>query len=119
MSLSLGSGTSKTCSTVRLEILELQLASHASRTPAGGSRWLDIHLWLQRRLAEYLSQNGGLSPFGPQDWLPKDDAFQDVRLNTFGHLSGLSHNPTLNVTGFVRCRLEDIHDFPGITRGEV
>ncbi|KAI0517179.1 hypothetical protein F5B22DRAFT_605202 [Xylaria bambusicola] len=38
--------------------------------------------------------------YWPQDWLSCDDAFQDVRIHTFGYSSGLNRESILNIRDF-------------------
>ncbi|KAH9909774.1 hypothetical protein F4778DRAFT_712649 [Xylariomycetidae sp. FL2044] len=58
------------------------------------------------------------SLFWPQEWLPKDLAFQDVRIHTFGYPSGLSRKSVLNVHDFARSLLAAINDSPTINQGQ-
>ncbi|KAF2261549.1 hypothetical protein CC78DRAFT_347471 [Lojkania enalia] len=62
------------------------------------------------------TKNGDMSLFWPQEWLPRDEAFQDVRIHTFGYASGLSRESVLNVPDFARSLLGSIHDSPNIPR---
>ena len=62
------------------------------------------------------TKNGDPSLFWPREWLPKDEAFQDVRIHTFGYASGLSRESVLNVPDFARSLLGSIHDSPNIPR---
>jgi hypothetical protein len=64
------------------------------------------------------SKNGDLSLFWPKEWLPKDDAFRDVRIHTFGYSSSISGESILNVQDFARSLLAAVHDSPAIPRGE-
>lgn len=63
------------------------------------------------------SKNGDLSLFWPCEWLPRDEAFQDVRIHTFGYASGLSRESVLHVPDFARSLLSCIHDAPSISSG--
>ncbi|KAJ5628450.1 hypothetical protein N7490_010678 [Penicillium lividum] len=62
------------------------------------------------------TRNGDTSLFWPQEWLPKDQAFQDVRIHTFGYASAFSQESFLNIPDFARSLLYAIHDSPVITR---
>lgn len=55
--------------------------------------------------------------FWPQEWLPLDDAFQDVRIHMFGYPSGLSRESVLNVHDFARSLLAAVKDLPVINQG--
>ncbi|KAI8304311.1 hypothetical protein K4K59_012834 [Colletotrichum sp. SAR11_240] len=54
------------------------------------------------------------SRFWPKHWLPKDDAFKDVRIHTFGYSSGLNRESVLNVHDFASSLLSAIQDSPAI-----
>lgn len=60
------------------------------------------------------TKNGDPSLFWPREWLPRDEAFQDVRIHTFGYASGISRESVLNVPDFARSLLSSIHDCPNI-----
>ena len=62
----------------------------------------------------------GNSPalFWPREWLPTDDAFQGVRIHTFGYPSALSRQSILNVIDFARSLLAAVKDSPVISRIE-
>lgn len=62
------------------------------------------------------TKNGDPSLFWPQEWLPKDQAFQDVRIHTFGYASAIAQESVLNIPDFARSLLYSIHDSPVITR---
>ncbi|OQE39760.1 hypothetical protein PENCOP_c006G07803 [Penicillium coprophilum] len=62
------------------------------------------------------TKNGNPSLFWPQEWLPKDQAFQDVRVHTFGYASAISHGSVLDIPDFARSLLYSIHDSPAISR---
>lgn len=57
----------------------------------------------------------GPTYFWPQEWLPKDEAFQDVRIHTFGYDSGFGRDSTLNVYDFSRSLLYSIKDAPNVS----
>lgn len=44
-----------------------------------------------------------------------DDAFEDVRIHTFGYSSGISRESALNVHDFARSLLAAVHDSPVIS----
>lgn len=56
--------------------------------------------------------------FWPQEWLPRDEAFRDVRIHTFGYASGLGRDSILNVHDFATSLLFAIQDAPSIPPGE-
>lgn len=60
------------------------------------------------------TKNNIPSLFWPSAWLPSDEAFQDVRIHTFGYASGLSRESVLHVPDFARSLLASIHDSPRI-----
>jgi hypothetical protein len=62
------------------------------------------------------TKNGDPSLFWPQEWLPKDQAFQDVRIHTFGYASAIAQGSVLNIPDFARSLLYSIHDSPVILR---
>ena len=64
------------------------------------------------------TKNGDASLYWPQEWLPKDEAFRDVRIHTFGYASGISRESVLNIPDFARSLLYSVHDSPSIARGE-
>lgn len=53
--------------------------------------------------------------FWPQDWLPRDDAFRDVRIHTFGYPSALNRESILNVHDFANNLLACVHHSPVMT----
>ena len=55
--------------------------------------------------------------FWPQDWLPEDDAFQQVRIHTFGYNSSWDKSSTLNIHDFAKSLLGSLYDCPQIPRG--
>ncbi|KAG8160989.1 hypothetical protein KVR01_009253 [Diaporthe batatas] len=54
------------------------------------------------------------SKFWPKEWLPKDDAFQNVRFHSFGYSSGLNRQSVLNVRDFAQSLLGAVKDSPVI-----
>jgi hypothetical protein len=52
--------------------------------------------------------------FWPQEWLPRDSAFKDVRIHSFGYPSDLSRESILNVHDFARSLLAAVKDSPTI-----
>ncbi len=54
--------------------------------------------------------------FWPRDWLPRDDAFHDVRIHTFGYSSGLNRESILNIHDFANNLLACVHYSPVIMR---
>lgn len=62
------------------------------------------------------TKNGDPSLFWPQEWLPEDPDFQDVRIHTFGYASAFAEESVLNIPDFARSLLYSIHDSPVIPR---
>lgn len=62
------------------------------------------------------TKDGDPSLFWPRAWLAKDEAFRDVRIQTFGYASALSRESVLNIPDFARSLLYSIHDTSGISR---
>lgn len=56
------------------------------------------------------------SLFWPQEWLPQDSAFQDVRIHSFGYNSNWDKESTLNIHDFAKSLLGSISDCPVIPR---
>lgn len=56
--------------------------------------------------------------FWPQEWLPKDLAFSDIRTHSFGYPSALSRESILNVHDFSRSLLAAVKDSPTMKGGE-
>ena len=57
-----------------------------------------------------------LSLYWPQEWLPKDAGFQDVRIHSFGYNSNWEKESTLNIHDFAKSLLGSIQDCPTIPR---
>ncbi|KAK3935808.1 hypothetical protein QBC46DRAFT_322718 [Diplogelasinospora grovesii] len=64
------------------------------------------------------SKGNSLSHFWPKEWLPLDEAFQDVRIHTFGYPSAISRESVLNVHDFARSLLAAVKDSPVMNRRE-
>ncbi|KAL4968578.1 uncharacterized protein BDV14DRAFT_196880 [Aspergillus stella-maris] len=62
------------------------------------------------------TKNDDSSLYWPKEWLPKDKAFQDVRIHTFGYASGLSQESFLDIPDFARSLLYSVHDSPLISK---
>ncbi|KAL4751309.1 hypothetical protein BDW72DRAFT_193001 [Aspergillus terricola var. indicus] len=62
------------------------------------------------------TKNDHPSLYWPKEWLPRDKAFQDVRIHTFGYASGFSQESFLNIPDFTRSLLYSIHDSPMIPK---
>ena len=56
------------------------------------------------------------SLFWPQEWLPVDGGFRDVRIHTFGYNSNWEKESTLNIHDFARALLGSLQDCPTIPR---
>jgi len=63
------------------------------------------------------TKSGDLS-FWPREWLPKDTAFRDVRIHTFGYNSDWTQESILNIHDFAKSLLGSIQDCPAIPLGE-
>jgi hypothetical protein len=50
--------------------------------------------------------------FWPQEWLPHDDSFQDVRIHTFGYDSNLGKGSILDIQDFAKSLLGSIQHSP-------
>jgi hypothetical protein len=58
------------------------------------------------------------SSFWPQEWLPKDDSFQNVRIHSFGYSSYCRNMENdLGVQNFAKALLVNIQNCPRIPRG--
>ena len=64
------------------------------------------------------TKNGDMSLFWPQKWLPKDEAFRDVRIHTFGYAADVNHGSAVNIPDFAGSLLSSIHDSPSINPRE-
>ena len=56
------------------------------------------------------------SLYWPQEWLPKDPGFVDVRIHAFGYNANWSKESTLGLHDFAKSLLGSIHDSPLIPR---
>jgi hypothetical protein len=54
--------------------------------------------------------------YWPQEWLPKEEGFRDVRIHSFGYNSNWEKESTLNIHDFAKSLLGYIHDSPVIPR---
>jgi hypothetical protein len=57
-----------------------------------------------------------LSHYWPKTWLPRDEAFKDARIHTFGYSSAWGQESILDLADFSRSLLAAIHDAPEIPR---
>ncbi len=55
------------------------------------------------------------SLFWPQQWLPQDDAFRDVRIHTFGYASKLNKESVLNIHDFSTNLLSSLRHSPALS----
>jgi hypothetical protein len=62
------------------------------------------------------SKNEDPALFWPQEWLPQDPGFRDVRIHTFGYDSNWDKESILNIHDFAKSLLEWIKDCPAIPR---
>jgi len=58
------------------------------------------------------SKNNEPTLFWPQQWLPSDAKFQDVRIHSFGYTANLRSESVLNINDFAKSLLGAIHDCP-------
>ncbi len=63
------------------------------------------------------TKSGDRSLYWPQEWLPHDPGFQDVRIHSFGYDSNWDKESTLNVHDFAKSLLGSIQDCPLIPHG--
>lgn len=63
------------------------------------------------------TKSGDRSLYWPQEWLPHDTGFQDVRIHSFGYDSNWEKESTLNVHDFAKSLLGAIQDCPLIPHG--
>lgn len=62
------------------------------------------------------TKSGDPSLYWPQEWLPKDPGFQDVRILSFGYDSNWDKESTLNLHDFAKSLLGSIQDCPLMPR---
>jgi hypothetical protein len=62
------------------------------------------------------TKSGDPSLFWPQEWLPHDAGFKDVRIHSFGYNSNWDKESTLNIHDFAKSLLGSIQDCPAIPR---
>ncbi|KAL8908321.1 MAG: hypothetical protein Q9171_005507, partial [Xanthocarpia ochracea] len=62
------------------------------------------------------TKNGEPSLYWPQEWLPNDPGFRDVRIHSFGYNANWDKESSLNIHDFSKSLLESIHDCPTIPR---
>lgn len=58
------------------------------------------------------------STYWPQQWLPKDNAFQDVRIHTYGYECDLRRESVLSINDFTASLLYSLRDHPSIGHEE-
>ncbi len=63
------------------------------------------------------TKSGDRSLYWPQEWLPHDPGFQDVRIHSFGYDSNWDKESTLNLHDFAKSLLGSIQDCPLIPHG--
>lgn len=56
------------------------------------------------------------SLYWPQEWLPNEPGFKDVRIHSFGYNSNWEKESTLNIQDFAKSSLGSIQDCPLIPR---
>ena len=62
------------------------------------------------------TQNGDPSLLWPKEWLPKDEAFRDVRIHTFGYNSKWSEESVLDINDFAMSLLASLQNSPSIPK---
>lgn len=62
------------------------------------------------------SKNHDPNLYWPQEWLPKDAGFRDVRIHSFGYSSNWGKQSTLTIYDFAKSLLGEIHDCPVMPR---
>ncbi|KAK1829368.1 hypothetical protein QBC39DRAFT_311254 [Podospora conica] len=62
------------------------------------------------------SKDNRTSHFWPKEWLPLDDAFDGVRIHSFGYPSGLARESVLNVRDFASSLLAAVKDSPSMNK---
>ena len=62
------------------------------------------------------TKSGDPSLYWPQEWLPSDPGFRDVRIHTFGYDSNWTKESTLNLHDFAKSLLGSIQDCSLIPR---
>lgn len=85
--------------------------------PPGGTAIVDIVFvhGLNGGSQSTWSKGNASSHFWPREWLPKDPAFEDVRIHTFGYTAGLG-KAILSVDDFARTLLAEVKDSPSINQ---
>ena len=63
------------------------------------------------------TKSGDPSLYWPQEWLPHDSDFQDVRIHSFGYDSDWDKESILNLHDFAKSLLGSIQDCPLIPHG--
>lgn len=56
------------------------------------------------------TKSGDPALYWPKEWLPNDEAFQDVRIHSYGYDSDWEHGSTLGIQDFAKALLGSIHD---------
>ena len=64
------------------------------------------------------TKNRDPSTYWPQKWLPKEDAFQDVRIHTFGYDCDMRRESPLSVNYFTSSLMYALRDDPLIGQEE-
>jgi hypothetical protein len=62
------------------------------------------------------TKGGDRSLYWPQEWLPNDPGFQDVRIHSFGYSADWEKESTLNINDFAKSLLGSLQDCPVIPR---
>ena len=62
------------------------------------------------------TKSGDPSRYWPKEWLPYDEAFQDVRIHSFGYDSNWGKKSILGIHDFANALLNAVLDCPSIPR---
>lgn len=64
------------------------------------------------------TKEGDPSCYWPEQWLPTEDGFKDVRVHSFGYPAAATRDSVLNVHDIARSLLAAVHDSPLMNKGE-
>lgn len=62
------------------------------------------------------TKSGDPSLYWPQEWLPRDPAFHDVRVHSFGYDANFEKESILNLHDFAKALVGALHDCPLMPR---
>ena len=63
------------------------------------------------------SRDNSPQHFWPGEWLPKEEAFKNVRVHTFGYPADITRESILNIRDFARSLLAAVKDSPCMNQG--